>query len=94
MPRPQATATLQVDNERVRVYRYDFAPGAETGHHRHGLDYVIVPVTDGELLIESAAGEARASLKAGVSYSRLAGVEHNVVNAGSQPLSFIEVELK
>ncbi len=94
MTRPKATATLQVDNERVRVYRYDFAPGAETGHHRHGLDYVIVPVTDGELLIESAAGETRASLQAGVSYSRLAGVEHNVVNAGSQPLSFIEVELK
>ncbi len=94
MPRPQATATLQVDDERVRVFRYDFAPGAETGHHRHGYDYVIVPVTDGQLLIESAQGEARAELKAGVSYRRLAGVEHNVVNAGDRPLSFIEVELK
>lgn len=92
--RPQATATLQVDDARVRVFRYDFAPGAETGHHRHGHDYVIVPVTDGELLIEHAGGESRATLTAGVSYRRDLGVEHNVINAGSQPLTFIEVELK
>jgi mannose-6-phosphate isomerase-like protein (cupin superfamily) len=35
-----------------------------------------------------------AELKAGVSYARDAGVEHNVVNAGDAPLSFVEVELK
>ncbi len=93
--RPKATATTQVDEERVRVIRYDFAPGAETGYHRHGLDYVIVPVTDGELLlIGPDGGENRAALTAGVSYARKAGVEHNVINAGTAPLSFIEIELK
>ena len=30
-----ATGTCQVDDERVRITRYDFAPGAETGWHRH-----------------------------------------------------------
>lgn len=93
-PRPQAVATVQVDDARVRVIRYDFAPGAETGHHRHGYDYVIVPITDGELLIEHAGGETRATLAAGGSYRRNLGVEHNVINAGSRPLSFVEVELK
>lgn len=93
-PRPQAVATVQVDDARVRVIRYDFAPGAETGHHRHGYDYVIVPITDGELLIEHAGGETRATLTAGGSYRRNLGVEHNVINAGSRPLSFVEVELK
>lgn len=92
--RPQAVATVQVDDARVRVIRYDFAPGAETGHHRHGLDYVIVPVTDGDLLIEHAGGETRARLTAGGSYRRDLGVEHNVINAGAEPLSFIEIELK
>ena len=92
--RPKAIASLQIDDARVRVIRYDFAPGAETGHHRHGHDYVIVPVTDGELLIVDAAGEKRATLTAGVSYRRDLGVEHNVINAGQRPLSFIEVELK
>jgi mannose-6-phosphate isomerase-like protein (cupin superfamily) len=37
---------------------------------------------------------ATATLKAGVPYARMAGVEHNVVNAGSAPLSFVETELK
>lgn len=93
--RPKASASIQVDDERVRVIRYDFAPGAETGYHRHGYDYVIVPVTDGTLLlIGPDGGESRAALTAGVSYRRQAGVEHNVINAGEAPLSFVEVELK
>ena len=29
-----------------------------------------------------------------VAYARAAGVEHNVVNAGTVPLSFVETELK
>jgi len=94
MTRPQAKATLQHEDDLVRVTRYDFAPGAETGHHRHGYDYVIVPLTDGDLLLEDATGEHRAALTAGVSYRRPVGVEHNVINAGTRPLSFVEVEIK
>jgi quercetin dioxygenase-like cupin family protein len=93
--REPATATVQVDDEHVRVVRWDFNPGAETGWHRHGFLYVVVPVTDGSLLIESPDGTtAAAELKAGRSYSRGAGVEHNVVNAGPAPLSFVETEVK
>ena len=93
--REPATATLQLDTEHVRVTRWDFTPGAETGWHRHGWLYVVVPVTDGTLLVELPGGETMtAELKAGVSYTRLAGVEHNVVNAGSAPLSFVETEVK
>jgi quercetin dioxygenase-like cupin family protein len=47
MSRPQAVPTVQVDNERVTVTEWRFAPGAETGAHRHGYDYVITPITDG-----------------------------------------------
>jgi quercetin dioxygenase-like cupin family protein len=91
--REPARATTQADDGTVRVTRWDFAPGAETGFHRHGYHYVVVPVTDGTLLIELADGStATADLRAGESYSRLAGVEHNVVNAGTAPLSFVEIE--
>ena len=45
-----AIATLQVDNERVRVTRWQFPPGSETGWHRHGHDYVITALTDNEVL--------------------------------------------
>ena len=93
--RAPATFTVQADNDHVRVTRWDFPPGGETGWHRHGFLYVVVPVTDGTLLLELPGGEtATATLQAGVSYSRIAGTEHNVVNAGTAPLSFVEVELK
>ena len=52
-------------------------------------------MTDGSLLLELPGGEtATASLTAGVAYARAPGVEHNVVNAGTAPLSFVETELK
>ena len=93
--REPATGTVQVDDEHVRVVRWDFNPGAETGWHRHGFLYVVVPVTDGSLLIELPDGATTtAALKAGQSYTRAAGVEHNVVNAGPAPLSFVETEVK
>lgn len=83
------------DDALVRVTRWDFAPGAETGWHRHGLGYVVVPITDGTLLLELPDGvTSQASLAAGVSYNRGPGIEHNVINGGTAPLSFVEIELK
>jgi quercetin dioxygenase-like cupin family protein len=90
----QASATRQVDDERVRITRYDFAPGDETGWHRHELPYAIVPLVDGVLRLLDRQGERLAELKAGGSYSRPAGIEHNVINAGSGPMAFVEVEIK
>lgn len=92
--RPQAVPTVQVDNERVIVTEWRFAPGAETGAHRHGHDYVITPITDGTLLLQTPNGEVTAQLVAGQSYFRQAGVEHNVINAGDQELVFVETEIK
>ena len=37
--------------------------------------------------------ESSAELKKGVAYFRKAGVEHDVINAGDQPLAFVEIEL-
>jgi quercetin dioxygenase-like cupin family protein len=78
----------------VKVTQWRFAPGAETGYHRHEMDYVIVPVTSGTLLLETPEGEARSPLTAGVSYTRKAGVEHNVINDNDHEFVFVEIELK
>ena len=94
MTRPGSIPTVQIDNNRVSITEWRFAPGAETGWHRHGMDYVVVPMTTGTLLLETLQGEVRSSLIAGVSYARLAGVEHNVVNANDHDFVFIEIELK
>lgn len=90
----QAVPTVQVDNERVRVTEWRFAPGASTGWHRHEYDYVVVPVLDGDLVIAGAEGESRSSLKTGVSYFRRAGVEHDVRNGNPYEFAFIEIEMK
>ena len=83
-----------LEDEKVRVTRWDFVPGAETGWHRHELDYVIVPMTPCHFLLEEPGGERTVDMQAGDVYRRDAGVEHNVINAGDQPMSFIEIEIK
>ena len=93
--RPQPQPTLQADNARTRVTEWRFAPGAETGFHRHEYDYVIVPISTGRLRLVGADGTTTtAELQAGVSYFREAGVEHNVFNANEHEFSFVEVEFK
>jgi quercetin dioxygenase-like cupin family protein len=90
----KATPKVQVDNDRVRVTEWRFSPGAATGWHRHGMDYVVVPGTTGKLRLVDAEGEREAELVAGVSYFRSAGVEHDVINANDHPFVFVEIELK
>jgi quercetin dioxygenase-like cupin family protein len=89
-----AEPTVLLDDAVVRVTRWDFAPGADTGHHVHGWGYVVVPMTDLHILLEEETGERRVDVAAGAVYRREAGVAHNVVNVGDQPMSFIEIEYK
>lgn len=58
------------------------------------MDYVVVPQTTGQLLLETGDGDITADLTAGVSYCRNEGVEHNVVNANDYEFVFVEVEIK
>ncbi len=90
----QAVPVVQIDNERVIVTQWTFAPGAQTGHHVHAHDYVVVPMTSGTLRLEEPAGGRDAPLEAGRSYARPAGVSHNVINVNAFEFRFIEIELK
>ena len=93
--RDKAEPEIQVENARIKVTKYYFSPGAETGFHEHFWDYVVVPQTDGELLLINEKGiESNAELKEGISYYRKAGVRHNVINNGKKDLIFIEIEIK
>jgi len=92
--RPRGVPTPLIVNERVIVTEWRFAPGAETGWHVHGYDYVVVPQTTGRLLLETKQGDHHAELRVGQPYFRNAGVEHNVVNANEYEFVFVEVELK
>ena len=91
----KAISNIQIDNNLVRVTKYSFMPGQETGMHKHLYDYIVTPITDGKLLlIDKCGNESNYNLISCQSYFRKAGVEHNVINSGKQKLIFIETELK
>jgi beta-alanine degradation protein BauB len=89
-----ARSTLQVDDDRVRVTRWDFAPGATTGWHEHELPYCIVMVIGGTLALHDGERVSQVELAAGDSYVRPKGVRHDVMNASEHPIAFVEVEMK
>ena len=70
------------------------AERAETGHHVHALDYVSVPLTNEILRLQEPTATRDAEVTAGASYSRSAGIAHNVINANDFDFAFIEIELK
>ena len=94
MTRPSANSRLLQQTERVIVTEWRLAPGAETGWHRHAHDYVVVCLTAGKLLAETAQGNVETELAFGQAYTRPAGVEHNIVNPGEHEFVFVEIELK
>jgi quercetin dioxygenase-like cupin family protein len=89
-----ATSVTHIDNDRVIVTEWRFAPGASTGWHRHAHDYVIVPLMDGRLRLATSEGEATVELTKGVPYFRSAGVEHDVINASDGDYAFMEIEIR
>ena len=89
-----AKATVFVENDRVIVTEYRFQPGQNTGWHRHGHDYVVVPLMDGKVKLETNDGASFAEMKKNIPYFRKEGVEHDVINANDSEYAFIEIELK
>ena len=92
--RPKAVSKPILQNDRVIVTEWRFAPGAETGWHRHAHDYIVVCITAGQLTAETKEGNSAVDLQLGQTYARPEGVEHNIVNSGGKEFAFIEVELK
>lgn len=93
---PSVVPTQSSDDDRSRVTRWTFSePGDATGSHVHEFDYIVVPVTGGDLTVVAADGTVRAmSQRAGVPYVGTAGTSHNVISHGSESIVFVEVELK
>ena len=89
-----AVPTVQQEDANVKITRWDFAPGAATGWHTHGWPYFVVLLTDAVMQIEAAGAVSEVRYKAGQTYQRPAGVEHDVMNASEDRLSFVEIEIK
>ena len=92
--REKVVVTVKIEAPHARVIEYRFAPGAETGWHRHEHDYVVVPMLDGKLLLEEPGGGSRvAELRTHQPYARAQGVEHNVININDYEFAFLEIEI-
>lgn len=85
---------LRFENEHVRVWEMDLAPGQACGLHRHTLDYVLYIIEGGRIAVESPAmtsnrfpGQTTYELQVGaraISYVPAGGAEsaRNVGGAG------------
>ena len=89
-----AHPTVQRDDADIRITRWDFEPGAVTGQHTHGWPYLVVMLTDALMRVDNGAGVTETRLSAGQSYSRPAGIEHDVMNGADGPMAFVEIEIK
>ena len=88
-----AQPTVFIENSRTRVTEWRFPKkGDNTGWHRHEYDYVVVPLFDGVLEIDTGEERVIAEMKTGVPYFRNLGVEHDVINGNDFECAFVEVE--
>lgn len=89
-----AVPVVQQDDDMLRITRWDFEPGAVTGHHRHAWPYFVTMLMDGPLRIDDGETVRDTVLTAGQAYMRPAGITHDVRNASSHPIAFVEIEVK
>jgi quercetin dioxygenase-like cupin family protein len=83
------------ENDFVRVWELAVEPGRSKGLHRHDLPYVIVPLTEGKIEIESIDGRVyRPDEKVGEAIWRDAGEIHDLKNLGDATYRNVLVEIK
>ena len=88
------SATVVLENARVRVRDVTFPPGP-TAMHTHELAHVGIVIQGGTLVFKYPDGKSEtAKLEAGSVGFRDANVTHAPVNTGTTPVRVIEVELK
>jgi beta-alanine degradation protein BauB len=96
-PGPEAPAIgpVAAENPKMRVYRYELAPGGSSPPHTHSRPYVIIAATPMNLRMTSPDGRAMEhSILAGDLYWVDAAVTHTLVNAGAERGVLVEIELK
>ncbi|MFP6693343.1 MAG: hypothetical protein VB875_10020 [Pirellulales bacterium] len=89
---------LLFENDRVRVWDLQLAPGESIGLHRHNADYLYIVIGDGSLQGVDADGSRRppqARSDGEVVFRDIEGEDvHGAINVGTNPWRNIIVELK
>jgi quercetin dioxygenase-like cupin family protein len=83
------------ENAKMRLYRYELAPGATTGPHTHARPYLLVAATDAKLRTTFAGGSSkRRFMKAGEMEWVEKSSTHTFINRGRRKVILVEFELK
>lgn len=92
---PAATRRVLVDDEKMQVTYYNFAPGEETGWHTHPYDYVVVTFDEGQFELQTTDGKVNRIGSNGLNhYLVRGGMRHCAKNIGTTDMTLIEIELK
>lgn len=94
MPIESVISTTFNELDTATLSRHTLAPGQTTGMHQHRFDYVVVPLSDGTVTIDTEGGSTAFSMQRATPYSRKAGITHSLTNTGSSVVDFIEVEFR
>lgn len=83
------------ENARLRVYKYELAPGERSVMHTHKRPYLMIAATDVTLLMISPDGQSMEHpVKAGDMHWVEAQITHALANRGSNKAILVEFELK
>ena len=89
------------ENDRVRVWEMDLAPGARSDTHRHDLDYVLVQIEGDRIAAQpepDSGGAYRAYIEGDVAPGKTRFIERGgietAINIGARRYREILIELK
>jgi quercetin dioxygenase-like cupin family protein len=83
------------ENDQVRVWDIQVAPGGKKAWHHNELDYVIINITGGKIELENVEGRTVViDDKAGGVIWRDTGERHELGNLSGKPYQNVLVELK
>ncbi len=83
-----------IDNEKVNVALWQMAPDSNIGHHVHPSDYLVVPLSAGDLTIAAGGDDIVFPLVVGTTFYGNASDAHDVLNKGNEEVRFLEIHLK
>jgi quercetin dioxygenase-like cupin family protein len=87
--------TLEIENERVRIFRLVLAPGQSTDEHSHTLQGMRVVITEGKIAVDLPGTKTDIALFKPGDYQWHEGVmRHSLRNVGSATFAAVEIELK
>ena len=94
---PESAAIIPpaAGNAKMRLYRYELAPGAATPQHTHTRPYLVLAATDINLRMTSPDGDSMEHpVKAGDIHWVDSAVTHTLMNRGTAKAVLVEIELK